>query len=236
MGTGVVANTDRLQGVRAVCVEDHPCVSSWVGEQVTSEGGTFIGAAADLEVVEGLISRERANLIIVDVFLPDGGDVFARAEEWVRMYPGLRIMFLSASMSSAHVASAVDAGALGYFTKTDDPNLIAQALAEVAAGRYAFGPRVLEAAPSLAKLQGKPAARRARVDVPIDNPLKDLTSREREVLRLIGQGMQRATIASHLHRSPKTIDKHRAAVMRKLDIHDRAELVLFAVRCGLVEA
>jgi DNA-binding NarL/FixJ family response regulator len=66
--------------------------------------------------------------------------------------------------------------------------------------------------------------------------IQALTAREQQILRMIGKGMSRAEIAKTLHRSPKTVDAHRAAIMEKMDIHDRVELALYAVREGLVEA
>ena len=70
---------------------------------------------------------------------------------------------------------------------------------------------------------------------PPKTKLDSLSPREQEVLRMIGRGMSRSEIAAALCRSPKTVDGHREKVMEKLDIHDRAELVRFAIREGLVE-
>ena len=98
-----------------------------------------------------------------------------------------------------------------------------------AAGEYVFSPHVLE---------------RVRVQNPAGQPgapkrsskLDALTPTEAQVLRMMGKGLSRIQIAETFHRSVKTIDTHRAAIMKKLDIHDRTELAVFAIREGLIDA
>jgi two-component system response regulator NreC len=99
----------------------------------------------------------------------------------------------------------------------------------VANGEFVLGPKVQ------ARCQS-PKSRRQGDGEPPKTRLQLLTPREQEVLRLIGRGMSRTEIAKSLSRSPKTIDGHRELIMKKLDIHDRAELVRYAIREGLVEA
>ncbi|HVP73154.1 MAG TPA: response regulator transcription factor, partial [Phycisphaerales bacterium] len=117
-------------------------------------------------------------------------------------------------------------GASGYFLKTDSPAEILQGIREIASGRTAFSPAVQERLIT---------SRRAGANGPA-TPLQSLTPRELEVLRLIGQGLSRAEIARRLYRSLKTIDAHHTSIMRKLNIHDRAELTRYVIREGLAEA
>ena len=77
--------------------------------------------------------------------------------------------------------------------------------------------------------------KRGKCDEPPRSKLDTLTSREQEVLRLIGRGMSRTEIAETIHRSPKTVDGHRERIMAKLDIHSGPELVRFAIREGVAE-
>ena len=88
---------------------------------------------------------------------------------------------------------------------------------------FAFGPKVLETC----RPEGDAKRPTTKLDL--------LTERERQVLRLIGKGMTRNDIAKSIHRSPKTVDNHRASIMTKLDIHDRVELARYAIAEGLAE-
>jgi DNA-binding NarL/FixJ family response regulator len=107
-----------------------------------------------------------------------------------------------------------------------------EGIRKVASGDFAFGPEVAQRvgakehrASAAAPASSKPATK-----------LHLLTPREQQILRMIGRGHSRVEIAKTIHRSPKTVDAHRASVMDKLGIHDRVELARYAIREGLVEA
>ena len=113
-----------------------------------------------------------------------------------------------------------------YVAKSDDPSVLIDAIRTVARGEFACGEKVLEHCET-----NQPATSRTAPSTKTDR----LTAREIEILRLIGKGMSRAEIADALHRSPKTIDNHRAAIMEKLGIHRTIELARFAIAEGLAE-
>jgi len=125
--------------------------------------------------------------------------------------------------------AAFRAGAWGYLYKGDDIEEILHAVKRVVQGEYVFSPRVLERV-RVRRVVGRPGEPKR------SSKLDALTPTEMQVLCLMGKGLSRTRIAQTLHRSVKTVDTHRAAIMKKLDIHDRAELVLFAAREGLVDS
>ena len=144
--------------------------------------------------------------------------------------PDVRIVFLSAYVRDHYISAAVNAGAHGYFSKSDETDELIEGIRKVARrAEFAFGPKVK------ARCKPKKSAKRGQVEAPTTR-LDALSPRELEILRMIGRGMTRAQIAETLCRSAKTIDGHREHIMEKLDIRDRGELVRFAIREGLVEA
>ena len=122
-----------------------------------------------------------------------------------------------------------DAEAAEARFKGDDPGALVEGIRKVSRGHFAFSPKVQERCKS-------PAVQRRGEVTPPKTKLDSLSPREQEVLRLIGRGLTRSEIAETLCRSAKTVDGHREKIMEKLDIHDRGELVRFAIREGLVEA
>lgn len=216
--------------LRILCADPHPLVADWLRR------------AMDDAVVEHLADTEslvdRAEEVEPDVVVTEacanGADPLTLTGDLTRSHPGIGVLVLSAAVRAPLVWSAIEAGVTAYFGKADPPQRIVRGVSAAASGSVAFGDSVLELCPELRRFEGQPRRAVRAPEIRRACPADALTLREQEVLRLLAQGLQRADIASRLHRSPKTVDKHRAAVMRKLDIHDRAKLVLFAVREGLV--
>lgn len=215
--------------IRVLCVDDHACVVEGLQAHLqTTRDIEFVGRLSSAEDLVAEARRTNAQVVILDIEMP-GPDVFEVMEDLHRQLPTARTIILSAYVRDHYIDSAVTAGAWGYLSKNDEPDAIVDAIRKVAAGEFVFGPAVM-----------------GRCTVKRNGPLNDnnrptsklqaLTAREQQILRMIGKGMSRAEIAKTLHRSPKTIDAHRASIMEKMNIHDRVELVLYAVREGLVEA
>jgi len=163
------------------------------------------------------------DVVVMDISM-DGPDPFQTTEDMTRAFPHVSTVFLTAHVRDHFVDAALAAGARGYLFKGDSLDAIVDGLRRAAGGQIVLGPTVLERCRP-PRAEGAPAESR----------LSTLTAKEVEVLRQIGKGMSRNEIARSLHRSVKTIDTHRARIMQKLDIHDRTELALFAVREGLLE-
>ncbi|HZW05522.1 MAG TPA: response regulator transcription factor, partial [Phycisphaerales bacterium] len=175
----------------------------------------------------------KPDVVILDIEMP-GPDVFEMADRLRRLHPNLRFVFLSAHIRDGYLAAAYKCGAWGYFAKGDELDDIVAGIMELArstGGTFVMGPKVRQRCGS-----ARPAGSAAPVQSPPATPLEALTSREIEVLRLIGKGLSRVEIADQLSRSAKTIDGHQERMLKKLGIGSRAELMRFAIREGFAEA
>lgn len=214
---------------RVLCVDDHAfLVDGLKSKFELVEDLEFVGSLSSADRLIHEAGRVRPDVILLDIEMP-GADPFDAVGEIHRLYPDIKCIFLSAFVRDHYISAAVKAGAWGYFCKSDEADVIVDGIRKVMRGEFAFSPKVQE------RCQPAKGQRRSAI-APPSSRLDTLTAREQEVLRLIGRGMSRGQIAETLCRSPKTIDGHREALMEKLDIHDRAELVRFAIREGLVEA
>jgi DNA-binding NarL/FixJ family response regulator len=187
----------------------------------------FAGHLSNAEDLVQEVKQTKPDIVLLDIEMP-GPDPFEAMEDLRRQCPNVRTIMLSAYVRDHYIDAAVNAGAWGYLCKDDDPEAIIHAIRDVASGAFVFGPNIIGRC-TMKKTNGT-ASRQPT------SKIQSLTAREQQILRMIGKGMSRAEIAKTLHRSPKTVDAHRAAIMEKMDIHDRVELALYAVREGLVEA
>jgi two-component system nitrate/nitrite response regulator NarL len=215
--------------IRVLCVDDHPFLVEGIRARLKLEPELeLVGELASADNLVAEAKKHNADIVLMDVAMP-GLDPFTAATDLRRHCPEIRTVFLSAHIRDHYLDAAFRAGAWGYLYKGDDMEDIVQAIKRVAQGEYVFSPRVLERVrvPDVDD-QARSPQRASKLDA--------LTPMEVQILRMIGQGLSRTRIARDLHRSVKTVDTHRAAIMQKLDIHDRTELALFAAREGLVDS
>ena len=210
-----------MSGVpRVVLVDDHGLFRSGVraelGRQVE-----VVGEADDVQPAIDLIASVVPDVVLLDVHLPGGGGQ-AVVQAIKASHPSVRFLALSASDAPEDVIAVIRAGARGYVTKTISTAELADAIRRVAAGDAVFSHRlagfVLDAF-SAAPADVKPS---------FDPELDQLTSREREVLRLIAQGYTYKEIASELYISIKTVESHVSSVLRKLQLSTRHQLTRWA--------
>jgi DNA-binding NarL/FixJ family response regulator len=214
--------------IRVLCVDDHAFLVEGLQARLNmSRDMEFVGRLASAEDLVEEAKRTRPDIILMDIEMP-GPDPFEALEDLRRQCPQVRVIILSAYVRDHYIDAAVNAGAWGYMCKDDAPESIIHAIRDVAGGAFVFGPNVIGRC-TIKRNNGNGTSQPK-------SKIQSLTAREQQILRMIGKGMSRAEIAKALHRSPKTVDAHRAAIMEKMDIHDRVELALYAVREGLVEA
>lgn len=223
-------------GVRVLCVDDHAVLIEGLKAQFAIDGAIqVVGRLPSAEKLLEEVARLKPDVVILDIEMP-GPDVFEMADRLRHMHPTLRFVFLSAHIRDGYLAAAYKCGAWGYFSKGDElEDIVAgiMQLAHTSGSTFVMSPKVRERCgatntehPNYAsKDGGKPTT-----------PLDALTSREVEVLRLIGKGLSRVEIAKELSRSAKTIDGHQERIMKKLGINSRADLMRFAIREGFAEA
>jgi DNA-binding NarL/FixJ family response regulator len=207
---------------RVVLVDDHGLFRSGVRTEL-GRLVEVIGEAEDVAPAIEVIGRLLPDVVLLDVHLPGGGGqaVIAAVK---REHPDVRFLALSASDAPEDVIAVIRAGARGYVTKTISTDDLADAIRRVADGDAVFSHRLagfvldaFAAAPSPADV--KPS---------FDPELDQLTSREREVLRLIAQGYTYKEIARELYISVKTVETHVSSVLRKLQLSSRHQLTRWA--------
>lgn len=215
--------------LRVLCVDDHAFLAEGMKSRLSLEADMeFVGWLESAEGLPEAVRRLQADVVLLDIEMP-GPDVFEVVADLRRSNPQVRTIMLSAFVRDHYIDAAVKAGAWGYLSKSDTPGSVIKAIRKAVRDEFAFGPMVLERCGPGRSTRGE------RQDGPASR-LQDLTPRETQILRLIGKGMSRVEIATTIHRSPKTVDNHRAAIMLKLAIHDRVELARYALREGLTEA
>jgi DNA-binding NarL/FixJ family response regulator len=214
--------------IKVMCVDDHAFLAEGLRTRFSMESD--LEFVAWLPQADRLVEEARAkqpDVVLLDIEMP-GADPFETVEALHRLAPDARVIMFSAYIRDHYIDAAVSRGAWGYLSKSDPPEVVIDAIRKVERGEFAFGPKVLERFQS-DRLGRRDAGeeRKTKLDL--------LTPREKQVLRLIGQGLSRTEIAKSLHRSAKTIDNYRASIMEKLEIRDRVELARYAIREGLSE-
>jgi DNA-binding NarL/FixJ family response regulator len=165
------------------------------------------------------------DVAILDIGMPQLNGIEA-TRQIVRRAPDTRVLILSMHSADAYVARALQAGAKGYLLKDSAGKDLIRAVATVATGKSFFSPAV-------AKLMLDDYVRRVAETAVVDK-YDSLSEREREVFQLVAEGRSNREVAELLAISLATVETHRARILDKLDVHNTAELVLYAVRRGVI--
>jgi DNA-binding NarL/FixJ family response regulator len=234
--------------VRVLCVDDHAILVEGLKAQFAIDGRlTVVGRLSSAARLADEVERLRPSVVLLDIEMP-GPDAFEMADRLHRSHPDVRIIVLSAHIRDVFVTACFAAGANAYFAKSDELEDIVNGIHDVVRSRpgsFLLGPKVLERCrPMSAVLPATDVdAAGSNSHIPaVDRGMEPLTflttltTRESEVLRMIGKGFSRRQIAEQLCRSPKTIDGHQERIMKKLGIPARADLIRFAIREGLAQA
>jgi NarL family two-component system response regulator LiaR len=207
--------------IRVLLVDDHPVVRQGLRALLsTQEGIEVVGEAADGDAAVTAAERLSPDVVLMDVVMPemDGVEALRRIAE---SRPQTRVVMLTSYADERRALEAVDAGASGFLLKDASPRDVVSAIRAAHRGEAVLHPAI--AAKLLAERRRPPAAH------------ADLTPRELEVLRLIAHGLQNKRIAADLHLSEKTVKTHVSAILRKLDVTDRTQAAMYAVRERLVD-
>jgi len=212
--------------IRVLIADDHTLFREGLRALFASEGDIeVVGEAADGDEAVRRALELRPEVVVMDLMMPILNGVEATRALKAKL-PEVKVLVLSMYDDEEHVQSLLASGASGYMLKKATSDELVRALREVVAGGIPLDPSVA------AKVVKDYVRRVQGEEEPSQSP--ELTPRELEVLKLIAQGLSNQAIAEQLGLSRKTVDVHRANLMRKLDLHTVTELVKYALRRGLI--
>jgi len=208
--------------LRVVLADDHVLVRQAVKGELEQQGCAVVGEASDGQEAVQLCSKLLPDIAVLDVSMPVLNGIDA-ALEIAKTSPRTGVILLTMHTDDEFILRGLRAGVRGYVLKTRTMSDLLQAVTEVSKGKRYLCPgvsdRVVEA-----YLRGTEA------------PIDPLSVRERQVLQLVAEGKTTKDIASVLKISTNTVETHRTNIMQKLDIHETAGLVRYAIRRGLIQS
>lgn len=214
--------------IRVLVVDDHPMWRDSVARDLAAAGYDVVATAGDGPEAIRRAKATAPNVVVLDLNLPKlSGDEVAR--ELVKNDPSVRILVLSASGEQEDVLEAVKAGATGYLVKSASAAELLDAVARTAQGDAVFTPGLAGLVlGEFRRIATNPAPAGTR-----EPAAPRLTDRETEVLRLVAKGLSYKQIAERLVLSHRTVQNHVQNTLNKLQLHNRVELVRYAIERGL---
>jgi two-component system response regulator NreC len=200
------------QGLRKILEERR----EWEVVEEVGDGREAVRAALEL----------KPDVAIIDAAMPLLNGIDA-TQQIVRRVPEIRVLMLSMHSDEAYLTRALQAGATGYILKDSAGKDLLKGVEAVAAGRPFFSP-------AIERLMLDDYVRRAAGTTTVADRYETLSAREREIFQLIAEARTNKEVAELLSISPATVETHRSRILQKLDIHNTAELVLYAVRRGVI--
>jgi DNA-binding NarL/FixJ family response regulator len=211
--------------ITVMIVDDHPMWREGVARDLTERGVRVVATAPDADAAVRIATAVRPTVVLMDLNLgaTSGVDAIAAIRERL---PDTRVLVLSASGEHSDVLDAVKAGATGYLVKSAAADELLAAVRRTAEGYPVFTPGLAGLVlGEFRRLAGAPAAE----DAPV------LTERETEVLRLVAKGLTAKQIGERLVVSHRTVESHVQNTLRKLQLHNRVQLVRYALERGLAD-
>ncbi len=216
-----------LTRLRILLAEDHALVRAGLRSLLqVIPGLDVVGEAANGNDALRLTMELRPDVVLMDVSMPELNGLEATRRATAAHAPA-RVVMLSMHADEEYVRQALVAGAAGYLLKTSDRGELELAVRAAARGDLWLSPAISRS--MVPVFMGKCAV------TSVNSSLERLTSRQREVLQLIAEGHTTKQIAHRLRLSVKTVESHRANLMKRLEIHDVARLVRYAIRVGIIQ-
>jgi DNA-binding NarL/FixJ family response regulator len=213
-----------MNKIRILLADDHPMVRSGLIKLLEPfKEFIIVGEASDGEEAVAMTKKLEPDVVIIDLSMPKLSGV--EATKIIRKnFPSAKVLVLTMYDNEEYVYQILKSGAGGYMLKNSGRDELAAAIRAVARGDRFFSPRVSEIV-----MEAYLRKSEARDDLPLNDDDLPLTKREREILRYIADGFNNLQIAEKLFISARTVETHRTNIMQKLDIHDAANLVRFAL-------
>ncbi|MBS3765379.1 response regulator transcription factor [Candidatus Bipolaricaulota bacterium] len=208
--------------IELVIVDDHRVVRSGVKALIDTEPHLeVIGEAADGREAVTKVKSQNPDVVLMDLVMPEMDGVEATSKI-TKVDPAPKILILTSFSEEERIIQAIKAGATGYLIKDASPDELVQAIKDVYHGESTLDPKV--AGTVLRSVQNEP-----------QDSSEDLTDREVEVLELLAEGLPNEDIAEKLYISERTVRSHVSNILAKLDLTNRTQAALYAVKKGIVE-
>jgi two-component system response regulator NreC len=212
---------------RVLLADDHAIVRSGLRLLLEREPDLQVaGEATDGRAAIDWLTREQVDVVVMDVAMP-GLNGMEATGQITRKYPGIGVVILSMHRDETYVLRCLRAGARGYVLKESAEGELIAAIRAVMRGQSFFSPKVRRV------LQAEHMERLRREGREDSYDL--LTAREREVLQMVAEGNSNKEIAGRLYLSTLTVETHRKKILEKLGMHGTADLILYAVRKGMIQ-
>ena len=213
-----------IKRTRILICDDHTLFVEGIKAMLRNESSLeIVGEARDGRQAVELVKELKPDLLLMDVSMPDmnGFDATQRVHE---LDPNIKVLILTMHDEEELVARCLEAGAAGYIIKDAPASQLLYAIEMVTKGERYLSPVVLkQVVAGYVKNSNVPQTSYDR-----------LSPREREVLKLLAEGLSVKEVATRLNLSVKTVDVHKTNLMKKIDVHDRTELIKYAIRQKLI--
>ncbi len=213
--------------IKIILADDHQVVRKGLKALLASETDfNIVGEAGDGLETLNLAEQLQPDILVLDLMMA-GINGLEVTRQLNRKFPKIGIVILSMHSNEAYVLEALRSGAKAYILKESSPEELVRAIREVSSGRRYLSTPLTERAIE---------AYTQKTEVKSIDPYDQLTTREREILQLTAQGCSSTDIASRLYISPRTVETHRTNLMRKLTLHNHAQLIQFAIKHGIISS
>jgi DNA-binding NarL/FixJ family response regulator len=212
--------------IRILLADDHTVVRKGLRLLLESQPGlTVVAEAADGRAAITLAEQNMPDVVVMDIAMPTLNGIEA-ARQITSKLPQIAVVFLSMHSDESYVLKALKAGARGYLLKDSAEHDLIQAVRAVTQGKSFFSPAIsrMLVEDYMRELQERQ----------IEDSYELLTTREREVLQLLAEGKSNKEVAAVLNLSLYTVETHRGNILQKLNLHSGAELILYAIRKGVI--
>jgi DNA-binding NarL/FixJ family response regulator len=213
------------KNLKVIIAEDHTLVREGFRSLLNDiDGVEVVAEAGDGRAALELTNKHKPDLILMDIAMPEMNGLEATAHV-TKEFPDIQVIILSMYSTEEYVLQALRAGASAYLLKNADGTELEKAIRAVQRGETYLSQAISEHVAAYIRRAGSETS-----------PLERLTLRQREILQLIAEGYSTKNIAAKLHLSEKTVETHRANLMKQLEIYDIPSLVRFAIRTGIITA
>jgi len=214
-----------IEKCRIVLADDHALIRHGIKNIISQDGRMeIVGEVGNGEELLNTLAGRTVDLLILDISMPkiNGIDLTAILK---KRYPSMKILILTMHKSKPFLHRAISAGADGYLVKSDSDKEILLAIEKIEQGETYISPYLADDfTEDVLQAYRDPAA----------SPFKNLTKREKQILSLVVDGYTSKAMAAKLNLSPRTVDHHRANLLKKFDMKNSVDLVNFAIRNGYV--